>query len=260
MKAIPHRTVISLTGPDTLALLERTVTHTVTNWETGEMRFGGLLTPQGKIIADYLAVRTDDGVLIDIHADAQEDFAKRLKMFRLRADVQIEPRDDLSVLETGSGMPDPRHSELPSRLIAPKTTDNISTDHHARRIAAGIPEWGSDYRSSEVFPSDVNMGVMGGVDYSKGCFVGQEVASRMKRRGKIRKRTVLVRGKELSAGQQIMAGELPVGKVTSSAGSIALARIRVDRAAGKTLSVNEHVVKLDVPEWLEIEMSEGPTE
>ena len=86
---LPHRSVLALTGPDTLALLERLVTCNTTGWTPGEARYGALLTPQGKIIADFLALRTEDGVLLDVHTDALGDLAKRLKLFRLRAKVEI---------------------------------------------------------------------------------------------------------------------------------------------------------------------------
>lgn len=255
MKAIPDRAVLSLTGPDTLSLLERTITHTVANWAEGEMRYGGLLTPQGKIIADYLAIRTEEGVLLDVHKDARDDLQRRLRMFRLRADVAIEPRDDLTVLQSEAGPPDPRSEALPRRFLMPASAEAPSDDYDMHRIALGIPEWGRDYRAAEVFPSDVNMDVMNGVDYSKGCFVGQEVVSRMKRRGKIRKRTVLLKGENLRVGDKVMAGDTPAGEVTSSAGALALARIRIDRAFGKPISVNETSVTLELPSWLEAEMA-----
>lgn len=250
MKAIPNRALLALTGPDTLSLLERTVTHTVSNWAVDEVRYGGLLTPQGKIIADYLATRTEDGVLLDVHEDARDDLARRFKLFKLRADVKIEPRSDLYVLQSDAGTPDPRSDQLPRRFIMPSSADSVSDNYHALRVAAGVPEWGSDYRAAEVFPSDVNMDVMSGVDYSKGCFVGQEVASRMKRRGKIRKRSVVVSGEGFSAGDKLMAGDVPVGTITSTAGSMALALIRIDRAAGKALDVNGNPASIEMTDWL----------
>ena len=259
MKRFPSRKILSLSGSDTIALLERTVTHTVANWTEGEIRYGGLLTPQGKIIADYLATRTEDGVLLDVHEDAIEDLARRLKMFRLRSDVTIEPREDLQVLQSDAGQPDPRSDALPRRFLMPGGADGESENYHALRIAAGVPEWGGDYRAAEVFPTDVNMDVMTGVDYKKGCFVGQEVASRMKRRGKIRKRTVVVRGDDLSVGDKVMAGDIPAGDITSTAGSLALARIRTDRALGKSLSVDEQSIDLDFPDWLQTEMADSLT-
>lgn len=259
MKLIPNRSILSLTGPDTISLLERTVTHTVANWQADEVRYGGLLTPQGKVIADYLATRTEDGVLLDVHEDARDDLARRFKLFRLRADVKIEARDDLRVLQSDAGTPDPRSTHLPRRFIMPASADAVSTDYHELRISAGIPEWGSDYGNAEVFPTDVNMDVMNGVDYSKGCFVGQEVASRMKRRGKIRKRTVLVKSDDLTIGDKVMAGETPAGNITSSAGPMALALIRIDRAAGKTLICGSQDITLETPSWLEAEMAEALT-
>ena len=253
MKAIPDRSLLSLTGPDTLSLLERTVTHSVSDWAEGEVRYGGLLTPQGKIIADYLATRTEGGVLLDVHREAREDLQRRLRMFRLRADVTIEPREDLHVLHSDAGTPDPRSPDLPRRFLMPSTPDGPSEDYHALRIATGIPEWGSDYRAADVFPTDINMDVMHGLDYSKGCFVGQEVASRMKRRGNIRKRTVLVHADGLTVGETLMAGETLVGEITSVAGGNALARIRTDRAAGQVLYAGDTEIQLDLPDWLTAE-------
>ena len=250
MKAIPSRAVISLTGADTLALLERTVTHSVADWASGDVRFGGLLTPQGKIIADYLATRTEDGVLIDVHIDARDDLMRRLRMFRLRADVSIEPRDDLNVLSSDAGAPDPRHKDLPRRFLIQSSPDSICDAYNTQRLMAGVPEWGSDYRAAEVFPTDVNMDVMGGLDYSKGCFVGQEVASRMKRRGTIRKRTLVIHGEGLQIGDKILAGDVPVGDITSCKNGLGLARIRLDRAEGQSLTVDGAPVSLDLPDWL----------
>lgn len=232
---IPHRAVLRLDGPDTIELLERTVTHTVADWPAGEMRYGALLTPQGKIIADYLATRTDTGVLIDVHEAARADLEKRLKMFRLRADVVIEADDTLAVLADPAGASDPRSPFLPHRRIVP---DNEATglleDYNLLRIEAGIPEWGEDYRSAEVFPTDINMDHLSGVDYKKGCFVGQEVASRMKRKAQIRKRTLRVAGDALVTGADILCGTV-IGTVTSQQNGQGLALIRLDRLAAGAL-------------------------
>lgn len=235
--AIPNRAVLSLDGPDTIALLERTVTNTVQDWTNGEIRYGALLTPQGKLIADYLATRTETGVLIDLHEDALDDLAKRLKMFRLRADVQIERAEDTYVAAGEDGTPDPRSAALPKRIITADKPANSASDYHAQRIAAGIPEWGSDYRAAEVFPTDINMDVMNGIDYKKGCFVGQEVASRMKRKGTLRKRTLRIEGTALEVGADITAAT-SIGTATSISGTHGLALIRLDRLATQTLADN----------------------
>jgi len=258
MHRLPDRSILSLTGPDTLSLLERTVTHTVADWPEGDWRFGALLTPQGKIIADYLALRTGDGVLIDVHSEAAEDLLKRLKMFRLRSAVEIERRDDLAAVSGKAGDDDPRSPKLWWRDIVPASAVTGSVDpakYEAVRIAAGVPEWGRDYHAAEVFPTDVNMDLMNGIDYRKGCFVGQEVASRMKRKALIRKRTVRLRGAALAAGAEVRAGENLIGTVTSAEGGEGLALIRTDRfaksvQAGAAVTVNEAPAEIDRAPWL----------
>lgn len=256
MTRLPHRTLIRLAGPDTLSLLERTVTHRVQDWPEGTLRYGALLTPQGKIISDYLVLRTDEGVLLDAHEDAADDLVKRLKLFRLRAQVEIGVTDLLAAVIRSDGNADPRSGLLPARGYVPAGDADaaMSPDEwRALRIAAGVPEWGEDYRANEVFPTDINMDVMSGVDYKKGCFVGQEVASRMKRRGKIRKRTLMVHGPALEPGADILAAA-PVGTVTSVAGEAGLALVRTDRlqkamAAGAALTCNGQPVRFDLPDW-----------
>lgn len=263
---LPDRALVRLTGPDTIALLERTVTNSVKDWPAGELRYGALLTPQGKVIADYLAQRMEDGVLLDVHPDAAEDLMKRLKMFRLRSKVEIGPEPDLVPIRDETHR-DPRSETLWGRRYAPSAgTDETleAADWHAHRIAAGVPEWGADYGAAEVFPTDINMDVMAGVDYKKGCFVGQEVASRMKRRGKIRKRTLPVSGTGIVAGADIVAAA-PIGTVTSVNGGRGLALVRTDRlhkamADGGALTCNGEPVTVDLPGWAEAELATLDTE
>ena len=272
---LPHRAVLSLTGSDTIELLERLVTHNVQDWQAGETRYGALLTPQGKVIADYLAIRTEDGVMLELDQEALPDLAKRLKMFRLRADVQIEPREDLSVIagleptsEPGAisdavlTYTDPRFTEGRTRALvttAPSDAQSVS-DYHADRIAYGVPEQGSDFGAAEVFPADINMDHFGGVDLKKGCFVGQEVVSRMHRRGKVRKRTLCLH----SGASEVPSGALQapneIGQVSSLGGGLALARVRIDRLKqaldkGEALNVDETPVTIAKPDWLEAEMT-----
>lgn len=257
MHHLSDRAILRLTGPDTLALLERTVTHTVTGWAEGEMRYGALLTPQGKVIADYLALRTGEGVLIDVHGDAAEDLQKRLKMFRLRSAVEIGLDETLASAISEDGAADPRSAKLPRRkIVGAGDAAAPLPGWDALAIAAGVPEWGRDYRAGEVFPTDINMDLMAGVDYRKGCFVGQEVASRMKRKGLIRKRTVRLRGDALAAGAEVRAGEAGLlGLVTSAAGGEGLALIRTDRfaksiAAQQAVTVNDRAAEIEGAPWL----------
>lgn len=270
---LPDRTILCLHGPDTIVLLERLVTNATNDWATGDTRYGALLTPQGKIIADFLAIRTEDGVLLDVANAVAADLAKRLKMFRLRSDVEVTIDPDLQVFAAVGPIPspepkiegavhiyqDPRYAGGRMRVLAPTgeqvpASDLTQDDYHADRIAAGIPEQGRDFGAADVFPADINMDILGGVALTKGCFVGQEVVSRMHRRGKIRKRTLTVTAPDAAAlapGSDIMA-PLPIGTITSRAGASALAVVRVDRldAASEPLRVNETLVTIEKPAWL----------
>lgn len=272
---LPHRTVIALKGQDVIALLERLVTNATTDWAEGETRYGALLTPQGKIIADYLAVRTDDGVLLDVAKAYAADLAKRLRMFRLRSQVDIELREDLHVAASIESQPvgfdgaafnyqDPRYPDGRARALCLGTAQQGATDslalYHADRVANGVPEQDADFGTASVFPADINMDILDGVALNKGCFVGQEVVSRMHRRGKIRKRTLRL---EMTASTSVQTGDavnapLSIGTVTSAAPGQALAVIRVDRLAsaeqaGETVTVNQTPVSLEIPAWLATE-------
>ncbi|WP_291203984.1 folate-binding protein [Hyphomonas sp.] len=256
MHRLPNRAILRLEGSDTLALLERTVTHTVAGWEAGVARYGALLTPQGKVIADYIAHRTPEGVLIDVHEDAAEDLVKRLKMFRLRSAVEIVRDEALVPVIDAEGVADPRTGKLPHRSVATAREAEAPLPRwDALAISAGIPEWGRDFRAAEVFPTDINMDLMDGIDYKKGCFVGQEVASRMKRKALIRKRTVRVKGKSLASGAQVRAGANLLGTVTSAADGEGLALIRTDRLAKaieakEPVTVNDAAAEIDGAPWL----------
>ncbi len=261
LEHLPNRAVLSLTGPDALILLERLVTHNTMDWQSGDARYGALLTPQGKVIADYIALRTDDGVLIDVAKDFAADLLKRLKMFRLRSEVEITLRDDLHVLVSDAPgddtFVDPRHTELPFRQFSSTQSNAIANDYKAKRIALGIPEQSEDFGTAQVFPAEINMDLLGGVDLKKGCFVGQEVVSRMHRRGNIRKRTVAVHGTALEPGLDVMA-PASLGVITSAGPDMALARIRIDRLAkseGEALSVNDKPVSVEKTDWLQAEMA-----
>ena len=260
-RLVPNRSILVLDGPDTIALLERLVTNNTGNWQPGEARYGALLTPQGKVIADFVAHRIDTGALLDVATNAVGDLSKRLKMFRLRAKVEIDVDGKLAAAITDDGVPDPRSAALPQHRIveAGSVPEMSQAEWDAIRIPAGVAEWGSDFVGAEVFPWEINMDRQGGVDLKKGCFVGQEVVSRTHRRGKLRKRTVVIEGKNLKSGQEVTAGA-PVGEITSATDTHALARLRTDRLAkalqaGETLSVDGQPVQHIKTVWLEEELA-----
>lgn len=255
---LTDRSILVLDGPDTIALLERLVTNNTGNWQPGEARYGALLTPQGKLIADYIAHRTETGAQLDVATQAVGDLSKRLQMFRLRAKVEIAVDGHLAAAITDDGVPDPRSADLPKRgVVETGSLPDLSPQAwDAVRIPAGVAEWGRDFQGAEVFPWEINMDRMGGVDLKKGCFVGQEVVSRMHRRGKLRKRTIIVEGENLEAGQSL-EGETPVGEITSVSGNTALALIRVDRLAkaSDAITAGGKPAKILGPDWIRDELA-----
>ncbi|MEO1040020.1 MAG: folate-binding protein [Pseudomonadota bacterium] len=257
LTTLPDRAVISMTGPDARAFLTRVISNGPDGAAPGRAQFASLLTPQGKVLADLIFFDDgDSGLLVDLPASEAKALLKRFTLYRLRAKAEIALRDDLAVAAArGEGeaelttialaaAPDPRSPELGLRAIVPAGGPVESEGYHSARIAAGVPEFGADYGASEVFSTDVNHDLMDGIDYKKGCFVGQEVASRMRRKGGVRKRTVrLVISNDVETGAPVQAGDTPVGAVTSASGANTLALVRIDRAekamaGGGGLSIN----------------------
>jgi tRNA-modifying protein YgfZ len=259
---LPHRAVISVAGLDAEPFLNGLLTNATTGMDHGQRRYSALLTPQGKIIADMLLARGPEGFLLDVDAGAAPLLLKRLTLFRLRARVAIDARSDLAVFAF-DGMPDPRSELAPARSIAPRTraSQGDIAHYHANRIAAGVAEMGADFASEEVFPADINMDLAGGVDFKKGCFVGQEVVSRMKRRGVARRRTLTARfDGAMETPAPILVDGFEVGRLTSSADGIGLARVRIDHVAdaemkGQIFVAGGKPLVFDKPDWLAGELA-----
>ena len=253
---LPGRIILSIQGEDAPEFLERLVTCRVDDMAPDEARYGALLTPQGKIISDFLIKRTSGGFLLDCPEGGAEALEKRFKMFKLRAAIDIERPAHLHALLSENGFEDPRSPALPRRDIGRDCGAEAAdlNAYHTACITAGAPEFGVDFEEASVFPADVNMDRMNGVDFKKGCFVGQEVVSRMHRRGKTRKRTLMIKGEGLTPGADVH-GEAPIGVVTSTCGSAGLALIRIDRMAkAPAYSVNGAPVEFEKPDWLQGEI------
>jgi tRNA-modifying protein YgfZ len=260
MKAafLPDRGVVKVSGDGARDFLNGLVTTDVTLVRPGLGRFGALLTPQGKIIADFLITEAPSGhgggFLIDCPRALAQALADKLGFYKLRAKVAVENlSDNLGVLAAWDGdvamkpdlaFADPRHTALGWRILAPeelapKVADLIGADlvespaYDAHRIASGVPRGGLDFMYGDAFPHETNMDRLHGVDFDKGCYVGQEVVSRMQHRGTARTRTirVIVDSPAPEPGAAILAGEKPVGTMGSTAGHEGLALIRTDRAA-----------------------------
>lgn len=255
---LDSRAILSVSGADAETFLQGLVTVSALDMRAGELRYGALLTPQGKVIADMLLSRTADGFLIDCDAGVAPQLLKRLRMFKLRAAVAIEERSDLGVTAF-EGLPDPRSAAAPLRRIGPRGAAGDTTQYHTARIAAGLPEQGADFGAEDVFPADINMDLVGGVDFRKGCFVGQEVVSRMKRRGTARRRTLKVMT-AASAPSPILANAFEIGMLTSVSGGAGLARVRIDRLAEAlakdgAITASGVPVTFDNPPWLAEELA-----
>lgn len=245
---LADRGVLRASGPQCEAFLQDLLSNDVTHLAAGEGAYAALLTPQGKILVDMIIITTaEDGArafLLDCGREQAGDLAKRLGFYKLRAKVTIEDRsDDLAVLASLGAEPqvegivvrDPRSAALGYRAYLPRDKAGpVETDtsaYEARRIEAGVPKGGVDFAYGDAFPHEANFDLINGVDFKKGCYIGQEVVSRMQHRGSVRKRIVKVAFSDDAppAGAEIKAGETLIGTMGSSAGGHGLAMVRLDR-------------------------------
>ena len=231
---LPDRGVVRVDGGDAEKLLQGIITNDMDCWPAQPAVIAALLTPQGKILFEFFVARHGGGFLLETAADKTAELVKRLEMYRLRAKVDIEDASDEFVVlavwaraaappehaEQMSHMFDPRLPELGMRTLCGArcriATDGRSrprgqrdaADYHAHRIALGVPEGGKDYAFGDTFPHEANLDLLNGVSFTKGCFVGQEVVSRMQHRGTARKRVVIVEARHAAADRaaEIMAG------------------------------------------------------
>ncbi|HXL13820.1 MAG TPA: folate-binding protein [Bradyrhizobium sp.] len=260
MKAafLSDRGVVKVGGEDARNFLNGLVTTDVTLLRPSLGRFGALLTPQGKITVDFLVTEVPaghgGGFLIDCPRALAQGLADKLGFYKLRAKVSIENlSDSLGVLAAWDGdlsvkpdlaFADPRDERLGWRILIPeelaqKVADLIGADlvdskaYDAHRIASSVPRGGLDFTYGDAFPHETNMDRLHGVDFDKGCYVGQEVVSRMQHRGTARSRMirVMLDGPAPEPGAAIVAGDKPVGTMGSTAGHNGLALLRIDRVA-----------------------------
>jgi len=237
--SLADRAAIRILADDGAAFLQGLLTADVTALAPGGSAPAALLTPQGKVLFDMVLSRCEQSFWIDCRAGDAEDLAGRLSFYRLRASVDIEPAPDIHIVWSPPGAPepdgltpDPRHRALGLRgLSLESPASDGSAAYHALRIAAGIAEAGIDYDRDTVFPHEANLDLLGGISFTKGCFIGQEVVSRMHHRGTARKRFLpcAVEGDLPAKGTPVTAGERTIGAVGSSAAASALALLRLDR-------------------------------
>ena len=277
------RGVIEMTGEDTTGFLQRLITNSVKDIPAGESRFSGLLSPQGKLLFDFFVVPRPPeqgmGYLFDCVRAQATDLIKRLNLHKLRAKIQIVDRSgELGVAAVLDGAPlavaegvvfrDCRAPLMGQRLIAPHAALQPfeavpESDYEAHRIGQGVPKGGVDFTYGDAFVHDINLDMLNGVDFKKGCYVGQEVVARVHFRKSARKRILKidVEGPTPLRGTPVMAGEVRIGETGSANGSEALASLRIDkleeaRAAGLAIKAGEATVDVTVPPEL-IETAAG---
>lgn len=245
------RTLWMLVGKDALSFLQGLVSNDLRPLETGPgIIWAALLNPQGKYLADFFVLRLPDGpLLIDIASPLAADTLRRLTLYRLRADVQIQP-SSLTV-RRGLGPPpegalaDPRHPALGWRLYGINLEPEMPVDWDAIRVQHVIPESGIELVPDDTYLLEAGFERLHGVDFRKGCYVGQEVTARMKHKTELRKGLVRVAIEGAApVGTEILAGGKPAGTLFTQSGGHAIAYLRFERAA-QTLQAGDAHLRLD---------------
>lgn len=225
------RTVLTLTGSDRISFLQGLVTNDVTKADAG-LVYTALLTPQGKFIADFFVTATADALLVDVASSHAATLAGRLTMYRLRADVQITQSPLIVSRGTGpapaGARPDPRHTALGWRLYG-DTDCSDATDWDSLRVTHLIPETGIEL-TPDTYILEAGFEALNGIDFKKGCYVGQEIAARMKHKTELKKglRRVRITG-TATPGDTITSNDRPAGTLHTVAGDHAIAYLRFDR-------------------------------
>lgn len=265
---LKDRAVARIAGADAAHFLDNLLTSRTP--APGEARYAALLAPQGKIVADMIVRATEGGFRLDIPRAVAPELLKRLQLYRLRAKVEIGLLDDLAVaVAWGGASPlvdtlaydDPRLPALGRRFLLPAAEATQmamvpEAEWHAHRIALGVPEGGQDFLYGDAFPHEADMDQLGGIDFDKGCYVGQEIVSRMQHRGTARSRIIPLAlcGPAPAEGTPVTAGGKSIGRIGSGVDGRALALVRLDRleearAAGLVIEADGAALVPERPDW-----------
>lgn len=263
---LDNRSLIEISGEEAETFLDNLITCKVVGLGKGKASFGALLTPQGKIMFDFFLIKTEDGFLIDTAESLGTELIKRLTFYKLRAKVEIKPsaiNDVIAVwtndLNISDLVQDPRHPNMGFRVYNPKIVKDASADYQMHRIECGIPEGGIDFEYNVAYPHEVLMDQFAGVDFKKGCYVGQEVVSRMQHRGTTKKRVIHITSDQPlpPTGTPILADEKSAGTLGSVNGKSGLALVRLDRVAKANLVEADGVaLKTNIQDWVNFKFPE----
>jgi len=267
------RSVLIVSGPQASSFLQGLITNDLEQLEGKSAIYAALLTPQGKILFDFIVARTEDNSFhIDCTATQRDDLVNRLTLYRLRAKVEITvtplavaaswgEEEPPSLPNQASVFVDPRHAMLGKRIIAPaqilqKHFPNDDGSYQAYRLKLGFPD-SADLPANTIFPLDAGFEELNGVNFTKGCYVGQEVTSRMKHRTSARKRFLIVNtDREYPQGTPLEAGGREIGKLGPVTGNVGLALLRLDRVSdavqdGTPITIEGNKIHLQRPVWLD---------
>lgn len=254
---LDHRALVHVSGPDWRPFLQGLLTNDVETLNDGAVRFAALLTPQGKLLFDLFVVGEADGCLLDVAADRRDALVQRLAIYRLRANVEIEANDRAVFAAWGDsvevGHVDPRLAALGARIYGEAKADADEAAYDAHRLALGVPDPARDAIADKSYPIEANFDLLDGIDFRKGCFVGQETTSRMKRRGAIKNRMLPIDfdGPPPSFGAEILTqANLRAGEVLTGDEGRAMALVRLDRIEGASLTVEGRPVRAIRPAWM----------
>ena len=250
---LDSRALVKLSGPDARAFLHNLLTQDVETLAPGALRFGALLSPPGRLLFDLFLWGDNDGVVLDVAVDRREALIQRLSMYRLRARVEVAA-DCRPVFASWPGIAegftaDPRTPALGGRAIGAFAATAGEDDWDAHRLAVGVPDPARD-ADEGTYPIEANFDLLNGIDFAKGCFVGQETTSRMKRRGEIKKRMMPLTfdGPAPAAGAEVLNGELRAGETLTGREGSAMALVRLDRLDG-ILTVDGRAVAVNRPAY-----------
>ena len=270
------RALFRFSGPEAHRLLNDVVTGEIPSTGDGDGEVAAawaLLSAQGKVLAEGLAGHADDALWLDVHQSVADDFFKRMKMYRLRAQVVIDDLRDTHRVGFAQGeAPEGLHHadrlgpiDMGWRIIAPieATQSWVQNDtfYHQQRIATGIVHQGNDFPANDAFAHDIGMDILEGIDFAKGCYVGQEVVSRMKHRGTARRRPVIVSGVKAPAGSAVVAGGKEAGSIGQVVDGMAVAIVRLDRITDPgAVTVEGKPVEIALPVWANYRLGDAVSE
>jgi len=264
---LPHRALIRITGPDWATFLKGLctahidrITAEVADGRFDTLHYGAFLRPQGKMYADCLLMaKGPEEIWLDVPLSARPELLSRLNMYKLRAKVAIEALERPVFVAFGGGLPE-GFAHDPRGIIAggafgfsydDRTTTSDEAAWTAFRIGLGLAEAGQDFDMDALYAIDANLDLLDAIDFHKGCYVGQELTSRMKRRGQIKNRLLPLNSEgDLGKGAEILIGERKVGEVIAAYGRIGLGLMRLDRLETRHVESDGYAVLVGLPSWI----------